>query len=67
MVLMVVTPVGEICAGSPTLFNSKFRWRKCVIFTLQQDNASIHASRSTKTWLEDNDVTTMAGHRALRT
>uniref|UniRef100_A0A1I7WAK8 Secreted protein n=1 Tax=Heterorhabditis bacteriophora TaxID=37862 RepID=A0A1I7WAK8_HETBA len=29
MVLMVVTPVGEICAGSRTLFNSKFRWRKC--------------------------------------
>uniref|UniRef100_A0A1I7XD85 DDE_3 domain-containing protein n=1 Tax=Heterorhabditis bacteriophora TaxID=37862 RepID=A0A1I7XD85_HETBA len=28
-------------------------------FTFQQDNATIHASRSTKTWLEDNDVATM--------
>uniref|UniRef100_A0A1I7X2L9 DDE_3 domain-containing protein n=1 Tax=Heterorhabditis bacteriophora TaxID=37862 RepID=A0A1I7X2L9_HETBA len=28
-------------------------------FTFQQDNATIHASRSTKTWLEDNGVATM--------
>uniref|UniRef100_A0A1I7XPC4 DDE_3 domain-containing protein n=1 Tax=Heterorhabditis bacteriophora TaxID=37862 RepID=A0A1I7XPC4_HETBA len=27
-----------------------------VSFTFHQDNATIHASRSTKTWLEDNDV-----------
>uniref|UniRef100_A0A1I7XES8 DDE_3 domain-containing protein n=1 Tax=Heterorhabditis bacteriophora TaxID=37862 RepID=A0A1I7XES8_HETBA len=27
-----------------------------VSFTIQQNNAAIHASRSTKTWLEDNDV-----------
>uniref|UniRef100_A0A1I7X7S9 DDE_3 domain-containing protein n=1 Tax=Heterorhabditis bacteriophora TaxID=37862 RepID=A0A1I7X7S9_HETBA len=30
-----------------------------VSFTFQQDNATIHASRSTKTWLEENDVATM--------
>uniref|UniRef100_A0A1I7XIC8 DDE_3 domain-containing protein n=1 Tax=Heterorhabditis bacteriophora TaxID=37862 RepID=A0A1I7XIC8_HETBA len=29
-----------------------------VSFTFQQDNATIHATRSTKTWLEDNDVAT---------
>uniref|UniRef100_A0A1I7XGC9 DDE_3 domain-containing protein n=1 Tax=Heterorhabditis bacteriophora TaxID=37862 RepID=A0A1I7XGC9_HETBA len=29
-----------------------------VRFTFQQDNATIHASRSTKTWVEDNDVGT---------
>uniref|UniRef100_A0A1I7X6V3 DDE_3 domain-containing protein n=1 Tax=Heterorhabditis bacteriophora TaxID=37862 RepID=A0A1I7X6V3_HETBA len=37
-------------------------WRmldKCFSFTFQQDNATIHASRSTKTWLEDNGVATM--------
>uniref|UniRef100_A0A1I7XKJ3 Zf-RVT domain-containing protein n=1 Tax=Heterorhabditis bacteriophora TaxID=37862 RepID=A0A1I7XKJ3_HETBA len=28
----------------------------CVSFTFQRDNATIHASRSMKTWLEDNDV-----------
>uniref|UniRef100_A0A1I7WVD4 DDE_3 domain-containing protein n=1 Tax=Heterorhabditis bacteriophora TaxID=37862 RepID=A0A1I7WVD4_HETBA len=27
--------------------------------TFQKDNATIHANRSTKTWLEDNDVATM--------
>uniref|UniRef100_A0A1I7XCZ1 DDE_3 domain-containing protein n=1 Tax=Heterorhabditis bacteriophora TaxID=37862 RepID=A0A1I7XCZ1_HETBA len=30
-----------------------------VSFTFQQDNAIIHSSRSTNTWLEDNDVATM--------
>uniref|UniRef100_A0A1I7WMR7 DDE_3 domain-containing protein n=1 Tax=Heterorhabditis bacteriophora TaxID=37862 RepID=A0A1I7WMR7_HETBA len=30
-----------------------------VSFTFQQDNATIHASRSTKTWLQDNSVATM--------
>uniref|UniRef100_A0A1I7WPX0 DDE_3 domain-containing protein n=1 Tax=Heterorhabditis bacteriophora TaxID=37862 RepID=A0A1I7WPX0_HETBA len=25
-------------------------------FTFRQDHATIHVSRSTKTWLEDNDV-----------
>uniref|UniRef100_A0A1I7WP30 DDE_3 domain-containing protein n=1 Tax=Heterorhabditis bacteriophora TaxID=37862 RepID=A0A1I7WP30_HETBA len=30
-----------------------------VSFIFQQDNATIHASRSTKTWLEYNDVDTM--------
>uniref|UniRef100_A0A1I7WCV1 DDE_3 domain-containing protein n=1 Tax=Heterorhabditis bacteriophora TaxID=37862 RepID=A0A1I7WCV1_HETBA len=30
-----------------------------VSFTFQQDNATIHASRNTKTWLEDNNVDTM--------
>uniref|UniRef100_A0A1I7XV72 DDE_3 domain-containing protein n=1 Tax=Heterorhabditis bacteriophora TaxID=37862 RepID=A0A1I7XV72_HETBA len=30
-----------------------------VSLTFQQDLAAIHASRSTKTWLEDNDVATM--------
>uniref|UniRef100_A0A1I7X5A8 DDE_3 domain-containing protein n=1 Tax=Heterorhabditis bacteriophora TaxID=37862 RepID=A0A1I7X5A8_HETBA len=30
-----------------------------VSFTFQQDNATIHASRSTKTWLQDNSVDTM--------
>uniref|UniRef100_A0A1I7X8G7 DDE_3 domain-containing protein n=1 Tax=Heterorhabditis bacteriophora TaxID=37862 RepID=A0A1I7X8G7_HETBA len=30
-----------------------------VSFTFQQDNARIHASRSTKTWLDDNDMATM--------
>uniref|UniRef100_A0A1I7XF61 HTH_Tnp_Tc3_1 domain-containing protein n=1 Tax=Heterorhabditis bacteriophora TaxID=37862 RepID=A0A1I7XF61_HETBA len=29
-----------------------------VSFTFQQDNATIHVSRSTNTWLEDNDVGT---------
>uniref|UniRef100_A0A1I7XVK7 DDE_3 domain-containing protein n=1 Tax=Heterorhabditis bacteriophora TaxID=37862 RepID=A0A1I7XVK7_HETBA len=30
-----------------------------VIFTFQQDNATISASRITKTWLQDNNVDTM--------
>uniref|UniRef100_A0A1I7WX83 DDE_3 domain-containing protein n=1 Tax=Heterorhabditis bacteriophora TaxID=37862 RepID=A0A1I7WX83_HETBA len=30
-----------------------------VSFTFQQDNATIHTSRSTKTWLQDNSVDTM--------
>uniref|UniRef100_A0A1I7WIU7 DDE_3 domain-containing protein n=1 Tax=Heterorhabditis bacteriophora TaxID=37862 RepID=A0A1I7WIU7_HETBA len=30
-----------------------------VSFTFQQDNATIHASRSTKTWLQDNSVDTV--------
>uniref|UniRef100_A0A1I7WHQ7 Transposable element n=1 Tax=Heterorhabditis bacteriophora TaxID=37862 RepID=A0A1I7WHQ7_HETBA len=28
-------------------------------FKFQQDNATIHASQSTKTWLENNNVDTM--------
>uniref|UniRef100_A0A1I7XL58 Transposase n=1 Tax=Heterorhabditis bacteriophora TaxID=37862 RepID=A0A1I7XL58_HETBA len=32
------------------------RLGKGVSFTFQRDNATIHASRSMKTWLEDNDV-----------
>uniref|UniRef100_A0A1I7XJS4 DDE_3 domain-containing protein n=1 Tax=Heterorhabditis bacteriophora TaxID=37862 RepID=A0A1I7XJS4_HETBA len=30
-----------------------------VSFTFQQENATIHASRSTKTWLQDNSVDTV--------
>uniref|UniRef100_A0A1I7XPM2 DDE_3 domain-containing protein n=1 Tax=Heterorhabditis bacteriophora TaxID=37862 RepID=A0A1I7XPM2_HETBA len=30
-----------------------------VGFTFQQENATIYVSRSTKTWLDDNDVDTM--------
>uniref|UniRef100_A0A1I7X4T9 Mariner Mos1 transposase n=1 Tax=Heterorhabditis bacteriophora TaxID=37862 RepID=A0A1I7X4T9_HETBA len=30
-----------------------------VGFTFQQDNATIHATRSTETWLEENDVATL--------
>uniref|UniRef100_A0A1I7XWB4 DDE_3 domain-containing protein n=1 Tax=Heterorhabditis bacteriophora TaxID=37862 RepID=A0A1I7XWB4_HETBA len=30
-----------------------------VSFIFQQENATIHASRSTKTWLQDNNVDTM--------
>uniref|UniRef100_A0A1I7W8C6 DDE_3 domain-containing protein n=1 Tax=Heterorhabditis bacteriophora TaxID=37862 RepID=A0A1I7W8C6_HETBA len=30
-----------------------------VSFTFEQDNVTIHASRSTKTWLQDNSVDTM--------
>uniref|UniRef100_A0A1I7X847 Spatacsin_C domain-containing protein n=1 Tax=Heterorhabditis bacteriophora TaxID=37862 RepID=A0A1I7X847_HETBA len=33
--------------------------RRGVSFTFQEDNATIHAIRSTKTWLEDNDVDTL--------
>uniref|UniRef100_A0A1I7XNY2 Transposase n=1 Tax=Heterorhabditis bacteriophora TaxID=37862 RepID=A0A1I7XNY2_HETBA len=30
-----------------------------IDFTFRQDNGTIHASRSTNTWLEDNDIATM--------
>uniref|UniRef100_A0A1I7WDS1 DDE_3 domain-containing protein n=1 Tax=Heterorhabditis bacteriophora TaxID=37862 RepID=A0A1I7WDS1_HETBA len=35
------------------------RFGVSVSFTFQRDNSTIHASRSTKTWLKDNDVYTM--------
>uniref|UniRef100_A0A1I7X9E4 Transposable element protein n=1 Tax=Heterorhabditis bacteriophora TaxID=37862 RepID=A0A1I7X9E4_HETBA len=35
------------------------RTSSSLIFTFQQDNAITDASRSTKTWLEDNNVDTM--------
>uniref|UniRef100_A0A1I7WLL3 Uncharacterized protein n=1 Tax=Heterorhabditis bacteriophora TaxID=37862 RepID=A0A1I7WLL3_HETBA len=69
MVLMIVTRIGRIYEGTPTLFNSKFRRRKCcglgfsylgrlpgISFTFQQDNTTIYTNRSTEIWLEDNDV-----------
>uniref|UniRef100_A0A1I7XGX3 DDE_3 domain-containing protein n=1 Tax=Heterorhabditis bacteriophora TaxID=37862 RepID=A0A1I7XGX3_HETBA len=44
-----------------TKMNSVECQNRCagVGFTFQQDNATIHASRRTKTGLEDNDVATM--------
>uniref|UniRef100_A0A1I7WMY7 HTH_Tnp_Tc3_1 domain-containing protein n=1 Tax=Heterorhabditis bacteriophora TaxID=37862 RepID=A0A1I7WMY7_HETBA len=53
--------------ASKTTRNGTDRLGVCVSFTFQQENATIHTSRSTKTWLEDIDVDTIDWPSSLRT
>uniref|UniRef100_A0A1I7WN58 Small ribosomal subunit protein eS28 n=1 Tax=Heterorhabditis bacteriophora TaxID=37862 RepID=A0A1I7WN58_HETBA len=61
---MVVTFIGGIyCYGTGRLGvrldeDEQHGLPRCVTFTFQRDNSTIHASRSIKTWLEDNSVNT---------
>uniref|UniRef100_A0A1I7WVP4 HTH_38 domain-containing protein n=1 Tax=Heterorhabditis bacteriophora TaxID=37862 RepID=A0A1I7WVP4_HETBA len=48
-------------SGRPSKLNDR------VSFTWLQDTATIHAIRSTKTWLEDNGVATMKWPSRFRT
>uniref|UniRef100_A0A1I7XQ65 G protein-coupled receptor n=1 Tax=Heterorhabditis bacteriophora TaxID=37862 RepID=A0A1I7XQ65_HETBA len=63
---MLVSNYGILATLFLIYFNDPYRKflletlrRKGVGFTFHQDNATIHATRSTETWLEENDVATL--------
>uniref|UniRef100_A0A1I7X9P3 DDE_3 domain-containing protein n=1 Tax=Heterorhabditis bacteriophora TaxID=37862 RepID=A0A1I7X9P3_HETBA len=60
MVLTDANPTGEIYAKDDNAFPPEISVEEVLWFGMRsQNNTTIHASRSTKTWLEDNDVDTM--------